>query len=393
MQCLSRVWLLAFLVLAYGCSSMSPRIVPLDAAADRETIAGAKTQINNLKTRLNNKLNGQQRDIALARMGVLGGALAAGVGALYGAHRDMILGAGLVGGTSAAVGPLYTPAVYGDIYDAALSAAHCLDNFATPAAALLPIIKDERSALDRETSALASMVTGGTPQDAVNALADARAALQRADGTLRKEPLLAGTLLLAADEIVRIANKQLRDNAPNLDAFAAAGRTIFASASSLPGVAPPDEPKDAGAAKAPAPPTTPEQIAAQVKRVNEARVALVAHLDAFDRLGDPQQTNCADKAKIDAAKPLTTTAQNGTVSLKVKEPYSLLISGGRPPYHSDWIGTIPPADTVEAKLTPFGSTVQFTAKKAFSGYKYVIQDAVGTKVELSVSASDKGDGK
>lgn len=116
-----------------GCAT-PPRIALVCTTAGPPTLAVALGCTSDLVKRLNGGLDVLDQNAKWARAGIQGGTLGSSVAAMYGGHRDLIVGFGLLGGSSYAIGNLYSPQVFESIYSAGLDAANCAEGFVTQAA-------------------------------------------------------------------------------------------------------------------------------------------------------------------------------------------------------------------------------------------------------------------
>ncbi|HYD79641.1 MAG TPA: hypothetical protein VEC06_07525 [Paucimonas sp.] len=387
-----RFTLIGIVMVVGGCVTTNTRISPVVRPTERleESLAAAKKAILVTKQEFQNKLALQQKQLFASRLAVFGGAVGAAAGAIYSAPRDVIAGMGLISATGYTGGNLYAPAVHADIFEAGLAATHCLDAYVTPAESLLKTIQEEKRQVDLALDALEKLL-GGPPQPAAaKAIADGQRASRRAQAYILRESGIAAQVFLSLDDIVRLANKQVHENSPNLDAFAQSGRAVFAMAnvSSAGTSAPPPAPSPGGPAPGIRTAAGKAEIDQGIRAVEDAEKELDGLLNRFDKLGDLPSSTCIDKAKFEGAAPLTLNTDD--LSLKAGSQYRLNATGGRPGYWGEWVGQIPPKDVLEAIQAPLSPQFLFDAKKSFKGstFKYRVLDSGGTSREVTVCSSD-----
>jgi hypothetical protein len=376
-----------------GCATTNTRISPVVRPIERqdESLAVAKKAILATKQEFQDKLALQQKQLSASQLAVFGGAVGAAAGAIYSAPRDVIAGMGLISATGYAAGNLYAPAVHADIFEAGLAATHCLDAYVTPAESLLKTIQEEKRQVDLALDALERLLASlPRPTDAAKAATDGQRTSRRAQVYILRESGIAAQVFLSLDDIVRLSNKQVRENSPNLDAFAQSGRAVFAMANvSFAGTsAPPPSPSPASPAPGTRAAPSKAEIDQGIRAVEDAERQLDGSLNRFDKLGDLPSSTCIDKAKFGSAAPLTLNTED--LSLKAGSQYRVVATGGHPGYWGEWVGPIPPKDVLEAIQAPLSPQFLFDAKKSFKGstFKYRVLDSGGTSREVTVRSSD-----
>lgn len=398
---------IAAVILLGGCTSTGAR-VSLNCdfstrSAIAQTLPEASSCARSLVTKLQNKLDEQDRSMDISRVGVIAGTLGAGAAGLYGAHRDVMLGLGLVGAGSYAYGNLYAPPPYKTIFLAGIDAAACVDAIGRKTAAEMHAVRAGSAALAASVSALNGTlekakgkgVENTLLEAARNALENAKAAERVASGVLAQEVQFANSIVNATYEISTAVDQQIAANTPQLDAFYSASSHVIAQARSLGsiGATPPPEVKSLPADKSGVQLEAARTINADIVKLSEELKRETGVVEAntaslrstLDKRTSPDATPCVGRARSVNLPGLTISPAVEEISLAKGETYNLVISGGLPTYDlSGWSGTGAPleeltADRVNNRLT-------FHAKTALKrSYVYAVRDAANTEKRILIN--------
>jgi hypothetical protein len=352
-------------------------------------LQSAMTCSHDLVEKIKTRLQDHERTMSFSRIGLLGGAIGAGTGAVYRAPIDLITGLGLLAGTSYAVGNLYAPPPFLGIYDAGLGAAHCVHGVATKAAGTALTIGNRKKVLANSINDLNTIMQDRASQSAPaevielgkNAQARGGAALNAADSVLANEPRIASGIITAAHEVGRAVDQQITQSTPNLQAFLDASQSVFLLGQSFGKVG--ATPK----LTTPSPVAPPGAMTSEAKNAAERiKVAVQAVNDAADAIEKESlnypiadASTCPAQARVAAAKQLTfAPPSDGPVTLVQNQPYQIVVSGGQPSYQGIWVGLEPPPG--ELLYTRGGDYFRFEQKAPLSkDYIFVIRDAVGAE--------------
>lgn len=386
----TRRWVLIFLTITLGGCTMtkSNRIEPSDRYPNDNSLSASINYTTEVKKQFQQKLLQQERLVANGRLGIIGGTIVAAISTIYQAHRDTTIGFGLLGTSSYALANLYAPNIYSEIYEAGLDSVQCLISFAEPVAMTMPLVQKSQSALDSAVATLSNIGISGSNQEqrARQVLETGKKTSERAIAYLSREPLLAKQIMVATDEAVNLANKQIRSNSPNLEAFANVGKSLISTAGSIPTATTQQAIDGKFKPNQNAPLQNESQISAAIEAVENLETNLRIQLDSYDKFGSLENLGCINRAKVAGPKPLEITGLQN-VSLTVGDKYNIHAFGGRPPYTGRWIGN-EPSDIIECVRPPYsGTDFECIIKKPYNNltYKYRIFDNEGNSKEVSFS--------
>lgn len=397
----------AVTLLMTGCTSTGARIgFSCDfgtGSAVASALPEASACARSLVTKLQDKLSEQERTTDVSRIGVVAGTLGAAVAGLYGAHRDVLLGLGLVGGGSYAYGNLYAPPPYKPIFLAGIDAAVCVDAMGRKTAADMHAVRAGSAVLAASVRALAEKldpardagVDNNTLDAAGNALGNAEAAERVAAGVLSQEVQFANSIVNAAYEISAAVDQQIAANTPQLDAFYSASSNVISQARFLGsiGVTPPPESKGVRSGQPGAKPERAlEDDDQRVKRKEELQreTAVVKANTAtlrstLEKITSPNATPCIGRARSVNLPALTISPAVDEISLAKGETFNLVVSGGLPTYDpSNWSGAEPPLAELTGDVV--NNQLKFHAKTALKrSYVYAVRDAAGAEKRILIN--------
>jgi hypothetical protein len=321
-----------------------------------------------------------------AKAGTFLGALTAGGAAMFKGPRDLIVGSGLFGATSYELGNLFSPKIFGSILNAGLNASLCVNSVAVNMQAATRTVTGRSTALreakvkvERWSNSLT--VSPNVKRDAKAAIERANSVLLLADSTLNSVSQLAASIRTSADAIAYSIDTQLRDNAPDLDAFKRASDAVLSKAKSLVPSPPAttgatDKGSKKGLAGARDDEAATQDIIALVT-ITDQLAASIAQFSGFD------PSSCPQKALAGTAEALS--AKPAKVALKVNAPMNVTVRGGQPSYHGHWQGAEPAAAEIEVKQG--GSVFRFERKSVLPtpvAYVYEVVDQLGKVVEIEI---------
>ena len=345
-----------------------------------------------------------------------GAAAAAGVAALYDAHRDLILGLGLGATGAYSFGTLFIGGDKISIYSAAGSALGCVVDSADSAVAtgesLETQTKDKSRYAELQTK-LAELVydpdikwdsdeeSKGLYANGLTALAEYEAALTNIGTFKAQDSRFATAIDRTAALILEEMNKRIEQVQPNLESVLRSAEGIGGQGVALAKrVTPEKKPEakkegeeaiekaqDLMAAEAPQPPDATQranianraiQVKAAAKKLNETVTAEINQISAV-------ATRCA--LDIPAVAPLTTTKT--VVDIEKEKQVVVEFTGGKLPLTADWTGTVPGDDQFQDLLTR-GHDVIVTAKASLSEgktYHLLVRDSLAAPGEVEITVN------
>ncbi len=375
------------------------------ALDSKYTLDRAMARLYKARSTLQDYAEEQARILAASKGGVFGGALGALASGLYGGSRDLIVGFGLGGGGSYALGQLYGPAGYAAAYRSGLRALSCIDETASPVRAAIIMVRQPRKELSDSISSLDALVGKASKHsDAARSplasaiteshktLEEASKAGASADKILLIEEPVAARVNRATDRIVDDVNARIEAQQPDAAAAAALARSI--GTLGLAGIA------DAKAAtfrlggEIRQPRVVTEGVRPTVKSeaqrlAEELGVAKQRVESAIAVLSDAVTKHAATTedairlalaaCKLDDVSVATLTkSPAGNVELEGSKTYGFTISGGQAPYGLTVLGTPPEG-------------IEFTPPVSWNGSFTIKTSAKWTKnAEANIEIRDSG---
>lgn len=348
-----------------------PERTPKDIKALSESsslLDNALARLYQTRNTLQDYAHEQARILAMSKGGVFGGGLGAIASGLYGGSRDLIVGFGLAGGGSYALGQLYGPAGYAAAYRSGLGAISCVEGAVTPSAGVFTRLRIHQKTLEKMHEGKLSDETKGAIKSTIGDL----------DKALAMEGALGVTVDSAVDQIIKNVNDIIEVREPDIASAAALVRSI--GAYGLSGIPEAQKSMADGADKVKA-----AQAMAQQKLVLMGptgvptppidAVAEAAALAEIKKSRDDLQKTGDVAIKAIEASLATCKVSPSTPSVLMKRPsddkdieiagkdtfHKFTITGGQAPYSAVFLGAPPKG----LKIEPEGSlswTGDFTVK-------------------------------
>lgn len=334
----------------------------------------------------------QAQILAASKGGVFGGALGALASGLYGGSRDLIVGFGLAGGGSYALGQLYGPAGYAAAYRSGLRALSCIDETASPVRAAIVMVRQPRRELSDSIANLDTLVGNASKHSdaarpplasAITAshktLEEASKAGASADKILLIEEPVAARVNRATDRIVDDVNARIEAQQPDAAAAAALARSI--GTLGLAGIADAKaatlglggEIRQRGVVTEGAKPTVKseaqrlaEELGVAKQRVESAIAVLSDAVTKHAATTEDAIRTALVACKLDDISVATLAkAPAGNVELEAGKTYGFTISGGQAPYGLIVLGSPPEGIEFTPPVSWNGSfTIKTSAKWA-----------------------------
>jgi hypothetical protein len=352
---LARACLATFIVVLSGCAIFNPyaKVPPLTTSTgtpSAATLDDALTFLHQARGELNYLASEQAVISGLAGVGTFIGLAGAGVSAVFGGSRDLILIFATAGASSYGISNLVAPPVKQRIYRSGLGALTCVDEAVRPLASTNRILSDQEKILDERIEAVGSAVRSGVSEGQRSRMEEllhrATSVKQLLKLSRAREPATAAAVYVAVARIFNTVNGQIQAATPDPAAIANAASGIVGMAQSHAAqVAPPrpTEPRDS----APSPEARARiaaedpQLTRALDRLDQATTEIARTLEGAPGLAVPSLTSCvvADQT----ATPALTTNAPARIEVQHGEPQVFTISGGTLPYHASWVGVIPTA--------------------------------------------------
>jgi hypothetical protein len=330
-----------------------------------------------------------------------GAAAAAGASALYGAHRDLVLGLGLGAAGTYSLASLYVPASKTQMYNAANSALRCVVTNGLSPVGTHDILAAKRRTLDPAKSRVddALDVLPAAQKDRREKANAALGQLARADlnlaGLRSMDAAIANNMVAARDKIIEALATELEKSEPSIQAFFEAGTNVPGVASSFVRSAPaPVSAPAAPAGPAAAPPQTgvPKMTVREAEDVLDTYTPIIAATAAEINSAVAEENNRVNQLSKSCAPTFAAVAKlaasQTSVTLGKDARHVINFTGGKMPLSCNWIGKQPKPGEIDCITLGNGVALVTGQTLSAGNYTLVVRDsqAAPNEVEIAVEA-------
>lgn len=327
-----------------------------------------------------------------------GAAAAAGASALYGAHRDLILGLGLGAAGTYSLASLYVPASKTMMYNATNGALRCVVTNALSPVGAYDILSAKRKTLDQTKTlveqALSVISTGAAQKDRRDKANAALGQLARADlnlvGLKSMDAAIANNMIAARDKIMSALATELEKSEPSLQAFLDAGTNLPGAASSFVRSAPP--------LATPAPPPSgpaalPPMTVPRAEEVLDTYTPVLATTAAEINSAIADENNKIDNMSKSCAPTFAVipklAASQTSVTLGKDARHVINFAGGKMPLSCSWTGPQPKSGEIDC--ITLGNGVALVTGTTLSAGKYtlLVRDSQAAPNEVEIAVETK----
>ncbi len=320
---------------------------------------------------------------SVLKYGAFGLATAAGVSALYSAHRDLILGLSLGAAGSFGAGSLFASQDRVGIYLAAGRAFGCVVATADSAIATADSLARQKTIYDRTNGQLLSLTGGNSTPQVKTAIAEYETAIRNFEAYLALDATFASSVRRATDIILEAMNKRISDTEASFDSILKVAQNIgpvgvaYATAAA-PATA--DRSKTVAAVESPPPdPETVAKLAADLqaaaKTINDG---IAAATNSIAQIGLVCVLDLPPDGQLTLSQAEVTVGENQTVTV--------VAQGGKTPLTFTWLGATPAEGALQVVPTGQRDFV-LIGRKVEGGktYKMLIRDALAAPQSVTLT--------